>query len=200
VAAYYGVARACEHLGQADKAAAAVQAVLGTPQDWRARILLADEFNTDGEFGRGAEMAQAVLNQDPQHLAALLRLGDSQKGIARHEDRLGVARVALLRQLLAQRLHHQHQAVGAGVLQRHRLAEDPVDLGDLLRRRVRVADLVAQREVVAVEPVEEDEHGGDQRHGDREAEGDRPGDRHPGRLLDRVQERIGADPQPVGAE
>src|SRR5262249_39596434 len=69
---------------QPEKAAAAQEALLGAPgSDFRTRMLLADEFNSDGAYGRAAELAQGALNVDPQHLPALLRLGEAQLGMAR---------------------------------------------------------------------------------------------------------------------
>jgi tetratricopeptide (TPR) repeat protein len=97
-AAYYGLARALEKLGNPDKARQALAAALEengdrAPQtmapvpvffgDARSRLLLADLFAGDYDDPRAVEMSQAALRGDPHNLAALIRLADAQQRLAR---------------------------------------------------------------------------------------------------------------------
>jgi pentatricopeptide repeat protein len=81
--AYYGLARAYEKMGAADKAAQTLAPLLSLiGGDARNRLLLADLYAADNNDAKAVEMIQAVLKFDPENLAALIRLADAQQRIA----------------------------------------------------------------------------------------------------------------------
>jgi tetratricopeptide (TPR) repeat protein len=83
-AAYYGMARAAEKVGDLEKAHHALEAVTTlVGGDARNRLLLSDLLAGDNDDARAAEMAQAVLKWDTQNLAALIRLADAQQRLDR---------------------------------------------------------------------------------------------------------------------
>jgi hypothetical protein len=91
-ASYYGLARALEELGLGDKARLTLASIprLGS-DDNRNQLLLADLFAGDHDDPRTVDLCQAVLNSEPQNLAALIRLADAQQRLARFSWHTGDA-------------------------------------------------------------------------------------------------------------
>jgi tetratricopeptide (TPR) repeat protein len=87
-AAYYGLARSLDHLGNHEKAKQLLGSITNElGGDYRARILLADLFTGDFDDPPAIAMCQAVLKWDNQNLAALIRLADAQQRQARLSGR-----------------------------------------------------------------------------------------------------------------
>jgi tetratricopeptide (TPR) repeat protein len=83
-AAFYGLGRAHDKMGDTHKAAEDLGTVATLPGGFaRNRILLADLFSGDYDDPHAIEMLQSVLRGDPHNLAALIRLADVQTRHAR---------------------------------------------------------------------------------------------------------------------
>jgi superkiller protein 3 len=79
-AVYYGMARGWTQLGQPARAQEALGSILAaTAGDARTRLLLADLFAEDNDDPTAAAMCEAVLQNDPTNLAALIRLAAAQQ-------------------------------------------------------------------------------------------------------------------------
>jgi len=86
--AYYGLARASERLGNAERSAQLISCITSaTGGDTRNRMLLADLFYADNDDTRVIEIMTGILRIDPNNLAALIRLVDSQQRLARMTGR-----------------------------------------------------------------------------------------------------------------
>lgn len=80
VTAYYGLARAAEKLGNAERARQLLGCVgdlVGGPL--RNQILLADEFSSDNDDSRVLEILGRLQASDPENLAILIRIADAQQ-------------------------------------------------------------------------------------------------------------------------
>jgi tetratricopeptide (TPR) repeat protein len=83
-AASYGLARGFEKIGDHTSAKRILESIISlVGHDFRTRLLLADLFFADYEDMPIVEMCRAVLKWDPQNLAALIRMADSQQRLAR---------------------------------------------------------------------------------------------------------------------
>jgi tetratricopeptide (TPR) repeat protein len=83
-ATYYGLAKAFSRMNDAEQ----VQHWLGaaatlSESENRNRLLLADQYYADNEDPKAIDLIKAVLERDPQNLAALIRLADAQLRVAR---------------------------------------------------------------------------------------------------------------------
>ena len=84
VEAYYGLIRAHEKLGNADRAKQFLACMAGLPGgEYRNRLALATLYYADYEDRRVIEICLSLLNQDPRHLPTLIRLVDSQQRLSR---------------------------------------------------------------------------------------------------------------------
>lgn len=87
-AAYYGLARALDKLGDHAKSQQVLASIISPlGGDFRARLMLADLYSGDNEDPPTVEMCLAVLKWDKQNLAALIRLADAQQRLARFSGR-----------------------------------------------------------------------------------------------------------------
>ena len=75
-AAYYGLARASERLGNAERAGQLLSCVTSSPgADLRNRILLADQYYQDYDDAAAIGILSGLTKLDPANLAVLIRLG-----------------------------------------------------------------------------------------------------------------------------
>jgi tetratricopeptide (TPR) repeat protein len=80
VEAYYGLARACEKLGNVERARQLDACTIGLPGgDLRSKLMVADLASADYNDGRVMEITHSLLAADPTYLPALIRLGDAQQ-------------------------------------------------------------------------------------------------------------------------
>lgn len=84
VDAYYGLARAHEKLGNAERARQYIACTAALPGgDFRNKLRLAELYAVDYEDSPAIAITMALLNVDPTHLPALIRMGDSQQRLSR---------------------------------------------------------------------------------------------------------------------
>jgi tetratricopeptide (TPR) repeat protein len=84
VDAYYGLARAHDKLGNAERARQYIACTAALPGgDFRNKLRLAELYAMDYEDNPAIAISMALLNVDPVHLPALVRLGDSQQRLSR---------------------------------------------------------------------------------------------------------------------
>jgi tetratricopeptide (TPR) repeat protein len=99
--AYYGLARSLEAFGDHEKAHHVLAEITSlTGGDVRNRVLFADLYSGDFDDGPAIEMLQGVLKFEPDNLAALIRLADSQARLDRQTGKVCDA-VATAKAILA---------------------------------------------------------------------------------------------------
>src|SRR5262249_4691297 len=82
--AYYGLARAAERLGNADRAQQIIGTLCGTVGgDVRNRLMLPDFYSLDFEDHKVIEIINSFAGYDNNNLAVLVRLADAQQRSAR---------------------------------------------------------------------------------------------------------------------
>jgi tetratricopeptide (TPR) repeat protein len=85
VVAFYGLARACEKLGNPQRAVQMIGCITGLPGgDVRNRMLLADQYQADFDDQHIVELCMSVLHGDPENLIVLIRLVDAQQRLSRY--------------------------------------------------------------------------------------------------------------------
>lgn len=81
---YYGLARAAERLGNADRATQIIGTLCGAVGgDVRNRLLLADFYSQDFEDAKVIEIINSFVGYDNNNLAILIRLADAQQRASR---------------------------------------------------------------------------------------------------------------------
>jgi tetratricopeptide (TPR) repeat protein len=82
--AYYGLLRAAERLGRADRARQIIDSLCGpVGGDIRTRVILADFYFQDFEDHKAIEIISSIVRDEGQNLALLVRLADAQQRLAR---------------------------------------------------------------------------------------------------------------------
>jgi tetratricopeptide (TPR) repeat protein len=88
VEAYYGIARAHEKLGNAERAKQFLACTAGLPGgEFRNRLTLAELYAADYDDQTVVGICSSLLAQDPQHLPTLICLADSQQRQSRFSGR-----------------------------------------------------------------------------------------------------------------
>jgi tetratricopeptide (TPR) repeat protein len=81
---FYGLMQVHEKLHQPEKAAQTLAHALALPgAETRMALLIADEYTADFDDYHAMDLIHGVLKNDPQNLAALIRLADAQARAAR---------------------------------------------------------------------------------------------------------------------
>ncbi|HKA06237.1 MAG TPA: tetratricopeptide repeat protein, partial [Gemmataceae bacterium] len=129
--AYYGLARAAEKLGNADRAHQIITTLCGAVAgDFRTRLLLADYYSQDFEDEKVIEIINSFPNFDNNNLALLIRLADAQQRTSRWSgdptDAFGTIQ-AILRQSPTNVRGHLAMARSFAVAQNYRKASVQYD-------------------------------------------------------------------------
>ncbi len=83
-AAYYGLARAHEKLGNTERALQVAACTVGLPGgDFRNRLILADLYSGDYDDNQVIQITTSLLNIDRNNLPTLIRLMDAQQRLSR---------------------------------------------------------------------------------------------------------------------
>jgi tetratricopeptide (TPR) repeat protein len=84
VEAYYGLARAHDKLGNAERARQYIACTAALPGgEFRNKLRLAELYADDYEDNSAIALCLALLQSDGTHLPAMIRLGDSQQRVSR---------------------------------------------------------------------------------------------------------------------